>query len=132
MGDICPAEKVVDAGCGAGLDCLIAAKMTGAEGEVIGVDMTQEMIDKARSNAQATGFKNVSFNQGIFEELPVADGWADVVISNGSINLAPDKDEVFREFNRVLKPGGRLQVADILVDKPIPESAKRNIDLWTG
>ncbi len=106
--------------------------MAGADGEVIGVDMTQEMIDKARNNAKATGCKNVSFHQGIFEELPVKDGWADVVISNGSINLAPDKDEIFRELNRVLKPGGRLQIGDILVDKPIPESAKRNIDLWTG
>ena len=132
LGDICPGEKVVDAGCGAGLDCIIAAKMAGANGEIIGIDMTQEMIDKARSNVKAAGVKNVSFYQGIFEELPVGDGWADVVISNGSINLAPDKDEIFRELNRVLKPGGRLQVADILVDKPIPDSAKRNIDLWTG
>lgn len=90
------------------------------------------MVDKARNNAKATGVKNVTFHQGIFEELSVEDGWADVVISNGSINLAPDKDQIFRELNRVLKPGGRLQVADILVDKPIPESAKRNIDLWTG
>jgi 2-polyprenyl-3-methyl-5-hydroxy-6-metoxy-1,4-benzoquinol methylase len=132
LGDICPSEKVVDAGCGAGLDCIIASKMAGAEGEIVGIDMTQEMVDKARSNAQATGVANVSFQKGIIEELPVADEWADVIISNGSINLAPDKDDVFKEFNRVLKPGGRLQVADILVDKPIPESAKRNIDLWTG
>ena len=132
LGDISPAERVVDAGCGAGLDCMIAAKMTGAVGEIIGIDMTHEMIDKAKNNAKATGVKNVSFHQGIFEELPVEDGWADVVISNGSINLAPDKDEIFRELNRVLKPGGRLQVADILVNKPIPDSAKRNIDLWTG
>lgn len=132
LGEILPAERVVDAGCGAGLDCIIAAKMAGADGEIIGIDMTQEMVDKAKTNATATGIKNVSFHQGIFEELPVEDGWADVVISNGSVNLAPDKDEVFKEFNRVLKPGGRLQMADILVDKPIPESAKRNIDLWTG
>lgn len=131
-GDICAAERVVDAGCGAGLDCLIAAKMAGENGEVIGVDMTQEMIEKARSNAQSIGAKNISFHQGIFEELPVEDGWADVIISNGAINLCPDKDGVFRELNRVLKPGGRLQIADILVDKPIPESARLNIDLWTG
>ncbi|PKB63600.1 MAG: hypothetical protein BZY80_06530 [SAR202 cluster bacterium Io17-Chloro-G2] len=131
-GDVCPAERVVDAGCGAGLDCLIAAKMAGVDGKVIGVDMTTEMVDKARSNALVTGVINVSFHQGIFEDLPVEDGWADVVIANGAVNLAPDKDEVFREFNRVLKPGGRLQIADILVDKPIPDSAKRNIDLWTG
>ncbi len=132
LGDICAAEKVVDAGCGVGLDCLIAAKMAGADGEVIGIDMTQEMVGKARENVKASGFKNISVQEGIFEALPVADGWADVVISNGAINLAPDKDEVFREMNRVLKPGGRLQIADILVDKPIPEAAKRNIDLWTG
>ncbi len=123
---------MVDAGCGAGLDCLIAANMVGSEGEVIGVDMTKEMIDKASNNAQAIGVKNVSFKQGVFEALPVEDGWADVVISNGSINLAPDKVEVFRELNRVLKPGGRLQIADILVERPIPDSAKRNIELWTG
>lgn len=127
-----PGEKVVDTGCGAGLDCIIAAKMAGADGEIIGVDMTQEMVDKAQSNVAATGVKNVTIKQGISEELPVDGRWADVVISNGAINLAPDKDDIFGELNRVLKPGGRLQVADILVDKPIPEGARRNIDLWTG
>jgi 2-polyprenyl-3-methyl-5-hydroxy-6-metoxy-1,4-benzoquinol methylase len=132
LGELHSADRVVDAGCGAGLDCLIASKMVGSEGEVIGVDMTREMVDKASSNAQAIGAKNVSFKQGVFEALPVEDGWADVVISNGSINLAPDKDEVFHELNRVLKPGGWLQVADILVEKPIPDSARRNIELWTG
>ena len=93
---------------------------------------TLEMVDKAQRNVAATGVKNVTIKQGIFEELPVDDGWADVVIYNGAINLAPDKNDIFRELNRVLKPGGRLQVADILVDKPIPEGARRNIDLWTG
>ena len=132
MGELRATDRVVDAGCGAGLDCLIAAKMAGPAGEVIGVDMTKEMIDKARNNAQATGVKNISFHQGIIEDLPVEDGWADVVISNGAINLAPHKDDVFRELNRVLKPGGRLQIADILVERPIPDSAKRNIDLWAG
>ena len=132
LGDILPGEKVVDTGCGAGLDCIIAAKMAGADGEIIGVDMTQEMADKAQSNVAATGVKNVTIKQGISEELPVDGRWADVVISNGAINLAPDKDDIFGEVNRVLKPGGRLQVADILVDKPIPEGARRNIDLWTG
>lgn len=132
LGTLHPKQKVVDAGCGAGLDCLIAAKMVGSGGEVIGVDMTKEMIDKASINARATGVKNVIFKQGVFEELPVEDQWADVVISNGSINLAPDKDAVFRELNRVLKPGGRMQIADILVEKPIPDSAKQNIELWTG
>ena len=132
LGDISVGEKVVDAGCGAGLDCLIAAKMAGAGGEIMGIDMTQEMVDKARNNARATGAGSISFQQGIIEELPVEDGWADVVISNGAINLAPDKDDEFRELNRILKPGGRLQIADILVERPIPDSAKRNIELWTG
>ena len=125
-------QNVVDAGCGAGLDCLIAARMVGSGGRVVGVDMTKEMIDKASTNARAAGVKNVIFKLGVFEELPVGDQWADVVISNGSINLAPDKDAVFRELNRVLKPGGRVQIADILVEKAIPDSARRNIDLWTG
>ena len=114
------------------MDCIIAAKIDGADGEIIGVDMTQEMVDQAQRNVAATGLKNVTIKQGIFEELPVDDGWADVVISNGAINLAPDKHDIFRELNRVLKPGGRLQVADILVDKLIPEGARRNIGLWTG
>ena len=127
-----PGEKVVDTGCGACLDCIIAAKMAGADGEIIGGDMTQGMVDNAHSNVAATAVKNVTIKQGISEELPVDDRWADVVISNGAINLAPDKDDIFRELNRVLKPGGRLQVADILVDKPIPEGGRRNIDLWTG
>ena len=132
LGTLKPGSRVVDAGCGAGLDCLIAAKMVGGGGEVIGVDMTREMIDKATDNARAIGAMNVSFKQGFFEELPVEDGWADVVISNGAINLTPQKDEAFRELNRVLRPGGWLQAADILVEKPIPDGAKRNIDLWTG
>ena len=132
LGELQSSNRVVDVGCGAGLDCLIAAKMVGRDGEVIGVDMTREMIDKASSNAQAFGARNISIKRGFIENLPVEDGWADVVISNGAINLAPDKDEVFRELNRVLKPGGRLQIADILVERPIPDSAKRNIELWTG
>jgi len=98
----------------------------------IGDIKTLEMVDKAQSNVAATGVKNVTIKQGIFEELPVDDGWADVVISNDAITLAPDKDDIFRELNWVLKPGGRLQVADIVVDKPILEGARRNIDLWTG
>ena len=132
LGELHSGARVVDVGCGAGLDCLIAAKMVGGEGEVIGVDMTKEMIDKASRNARSVGAGNVAFQQGFFEELPVEDEWADVVISNGAINLAPDKDAIFRELNRVLKPGGRLQIADILVEKPIPDNAKRNIELWTG
>ena len=132
LGDLQPGKRVVDAGCGAGLDCLIAAKMVGNEGEVVGVDMTREMIDKANSNLAATGAGNISFRQGLFEELPVQDEWADVVITNGAVNLAPHKHQAFRELNRVLKPGGWLQVADILVEKPIPEGAKQNIALWIG
>jgi 2-polyprenyl-3-methyl-5-hydroxy-6-metoxy-1,4-benzoquinol methylase len=129
-GILSPGQKILDAGCGAGLDCLIAAKMVGSAGEVIGVDMTKEMIEKA--SAQSAGVKNVTFKKGVIEELPVEDQWADMVISNGALNLAPDKDAVFRELNRVLKLGGGIQVADILVEKPIPESARRNIELWTG
>jgi 2-polyprenyl-3-methyl-5-hydroxy-6-metoxy-1,4-benzoquinol methylase len=132
MGALKPGERVVDAGSGAGLDCLIAAKMVGPHGEVIGIDMTPVMAEKARRNAQSVGLNNVFFKQGFIEELPVPDGWADVIISNGAINLAPDKNGVFRELYRVLKPGGRLQIADILVQKAIPESARRNIDLWSG
>ena len=94
--------------------------------------MTEAMIDKATRSAQSVGAKNISFVQGLIEDLPVEDEWADIVISNGAINLAPDKDVVFRKLHRVLKPGGRLQVADILVEKPIPDSAKLNIELWAG
>ena len=114
------------------MDCINPANMAGADGEIIGVDMTQEIVDKVQRNVAATGVKNVTIKQGIFEELPVDDGWADVVKSNGAINLALDKDDIFRELNWVLKPGGCLQVTDIVVDKPIPAGARRNIDLWTG
>lgn len=132
LGELRPGSRVVDAGSGAGLDSLIAANLVGPEGEVIGVDMTSEMLEKANSNAKTVGAKNVSFKRGYIEDLPVEDEWADVVISNGAINLAPDKDGVFRELKRVLKPGGWLQIADILVEKAVPDSAKQNIDLWAG
>jgi 2-polyprenyl-3-methyl-5-hydroxy-6-metoxy-1,4-benzoquinol methylase len=132
LGVLNPGERVLDAGCGAGLDCLIASRMVGPGGEVIGVDMTSEMLEKAQKSALAVGAKNLFFKLGFIEDLPVPDGWADVIISNGAINLAPDKEAVFRDLHRVLKPGGRLQIADILVKKPIPDSAKRNIDLWAG
>ncbi len=123
---------MVDAGCGAGLSCAIAPNMGGAGSETIGIDRTQEMVDKAIKTPKPQVFKDGTFQQGILEELPVEDWWADFVISNGAINLAPGKSEVFKGLNRVLKPGGRMQIADIPVDKPIPESAKRNIDLWNG
>ena len=132
VGEIKLGERVIDVGCGAGLDCLIAAKIVSPDGEVVGLDMTLEMVDKARKNAVAAKIKNVSFRQGYSEELPVSDEWADVVISNGAINLSPDKDRIYAELYRVLKPGGRIQIADIAVQKPVPDSAKRNIDLWAG
>lgn len=132
LGSLHPGERVVDMGSGAGLDSLIAARMVGDDGWVIGVDMTPAMLEKARRSASESGCTNVEFRQGLAESLPVLDGWADVVISNGVLNLTPDKDATLREMARVLKPGGRLQIGDILVQKPVPESAKRDIDLWTG
>jgi arsenite methyltransferase len=132
MGELRPGERAVDVGCGAGMDSLIAGRMVGPEGRVIGVDMTQAMLEKARAAANETGLENVEFHQSYAEELPVPDGWADVVISNGVLNLMPDKAAVLDEMVRVLKPDGRLQIGDILVQKAVPESAKRKIDLWTG
>jgi arsenite methyltransferase len=132
LGELRPGERAVDVGCGAGMDSLIAGRMVGPEGRVIGVDMTQAMLEKARAVANETGLENVEFHQSYAEELPVPDGWADVVISNGVLNLMPDKAAVLDEMVRVLKPDGRLQIGDILVQKPVPESAKRKIDLWTG
>jgi len=132
LGTIRPGEKVVDVGCGAGFDSLIAAHMVGNGGRVIGIDMTPEMLEKAQEAAGVAGLSNVEFRGGIAEALPVNDKWADVVISNGVVNLCPDKVAVFREMYRVLKLGGRLQIADILVEKPVPGEAKQDIDLWTG
>jgi len=127
-----PGERVVDVGSGAGLDSLIAATAVGAEGSVVGVDMTPEMLERARAGAAEAGIGNVEFREGLAEQLPLEDGWADVVISNGVINLVPDKVGAYREIARILKPGGRVQIADICVEKPVPESALRDIDLWTG
>jgi len=132
LGEIKPGEYILDVGCGAGLDSLIAARMVGNEGKVIGVDMTPEMIAKARQNAAEAGLSNVEFIEDFSEQLPVPTEWADVIISNGAVNLSPDKDMVFSELFRVLKPGGRLQIADILVQKPVPNYAKNNLDLWAG
>ncbi len=132
LGEIKAGERVVDVGCGAGIDSLIAARMVGSEGKVVGVDMTLAMLGKARKAAHDVGIENVEFRQGYGEELPVPDGWADVVISNGVLNLMPDKMTGLKEMARVLKPSGRLQIGDILVQKPVPQSGKRHIDLWTG
>jgi arsenite methyltransferase len=132
LGELRPGESVVDVGCGAGIDSLIAAKKVSPDGHVIGVDMTPAMLEKARLAAKETGLANVEFREGYAEALPVADGWADVVISNGVLNLMPDKAAALEEMARVLEPGGRLQIGDILVQKAVPESAKRKIDLWTG
>jgi len=130
--DLEPGERVVDLGSGAGFDCFVAAGQVGPGGYVIGVDMTPEMLAKSRGSAQALGFTNVEFREGILEQLPVDDGWADVVIANGVINLCADKRQVFGEIWRVLKPGGHLQFADIANGKPVPASAVANIDLWTA
>jgi SAM-dependent methyltransferase len=125
-------EQVVDVGCGAGMDSLIAARMVGPTGRVIGVDMTPAMLANARRSAGEAQLSNVEFLEGYGEALPIPDGWADVVISNGVLNLMPDKAAALQEMARVLKSGGRLQIGDILVQKSVPASAKRRIDLWTG
>ena len=124
-------ESVVDAGSGAGFDSFIAAHQIGPRGRVVGVDMLPEMLEKSRKTAELMGLKNLEFREGLLEEIPVEDGWADVVISNGVINLCADKKRVFSEIWRVLRPGGRLQFGDIATGLPIPESALRDIDLWT-
>lgn len=126
-----PGERVVDLGSGGGFDCFVAAEQVGAEGQVVDVDMTEEMLSRSRAAATAMGRGNVEFRQGVIEDLPVETGWADVVISNGVINLCADKHRVFNEIMRMLRPGGRLQFADIATGKAVPESAIRNIDLWT-
>ena len=123
-------ERVVDIGSGAGFDSFVAREQIGPEGSLVGIDMTAEMLDKSRSTAKLLGYDNVEFREGLAEDLPVDDGWADVVISNGVINLCADKRRVFSEIFRVLRPGGRLQFADIANGKPVPEAAVRNIDLW--
>lgn len=125
-------ERVVDIGSGGGFDCFVAAGKIGPAGRVVGIDMTDEMLEKSRATARAEGFDHVEFREGLIEDMPVEDGWADVVISNGVINLCSDKKRVFAEIKRILRPGGRLQFADIANGKPVPESAIANIDLWTA
>jgi SAM-dependent methyltransferase len=132
FGDLQPGETVVDIGCGAGFDSLAAARQVGPSGRVISVDMTEEMRAKTLASATAMGLSNMEIVEGFAESLPVDDDTADVVISNGVINLCPDKQAVFREMFRVLKPGGRIQVGDILVHKEVPQEAKDDIDLWSG
>lgn len=125
-------ERVVDVGSGGGFDCFVAASQVGPTGHVVGVDMTEEMLAKSRATARDMELANVEFREGLIEAIPVEDGWADVVISNGVINLCADKRRIFSEVQRVLRPGGRLQFADIANGKPVPEAAIRNIDLWTA
>jgi SAM-dependent methyltransferase len=132
LGELKPGEFVVDCGSGAGADSLIAARMVRPCGRVIGVDMTPEMLAKARNSALEAGMTNVEFREGYLESLPVPDAWADVVISNGVLNLVPDKEVALLEMYRVLKPGGRIQIADIALQKPVPEDAKSDVTLWTG
>ncbi len=127
-----PGERIVDAGSGAGFDSFVASRQVGLNGYVVGVDMTPEMLDKSRATAEALGLQNVEFRKGLLEAMPVDDGWADTVISNGVINLCPDKRAAFSEIRRVLRPGGYLQFADIANGKPVPPEALRDIDLWTG
>ena len=129
---LAPGEKVVDVGSGGGFDSFVAAAQVGPAGQVIGIDMTAEMLAKSRQTAQALGLGHVQFRDGLAEALPVQDAWADVVISNGVINLCADKQAVFAEIFRVLRPGGRLQFADIANGRPVPAEALRDIDLWTG
>jgi arsenite methyltransferase len=132
LGRIEPSAVVLDLGCGAGTDLLIAAQMTGPTGRVIGVDMTASMLDRARASAQEMGLENVELHESLIESLPLADASVDVVISNGVIDLVPDKDAVFDEIDRVLRPGGRLQVADVVIHHEVSEDARERIDLWTG
>jgi SAM-dependent methyltransferase len=132
LGELQPGERVVDCGSGSGADSLIAARVVGPSGMVIGVDMTPGMIAKARRNAEVAGLSNIEFREGVLEALPVPDGWADVVISNGVLNIVPDKTVALAEFFRVLRPDGRIQLADIVLDRPVPDGSKSDVSLWIG
>jgi arsenite methyltransferase len=132
LGRIEPGLVVLDLGCGAGTDVLIAAQMTGPTGRVIGVDMTASMLDRARASAAEMGLANIELHESLIEALPLDDASVDVVISNGVIDLVPDKDAVLDEIDRVLRPSGRLQLADIVIHHEVSEDARKRIDLWTG
>jgi arsenite methyltransferase len=132
LGRLQPGEHVLDLGCGAGTDSLVAAQMVAPEGRVVGIDMTAEMIAKARDSARTMGAPKVEFLEGEAERLPFDEATFDVVLSNGVIDLIPDKDGVFGELYRVLRSGGRLQLADVTIQRPVSEEGRRNIDLWTG
>jgi SAM-dependent methyltransferase len=132
VGTIDNGEMVLDVGSGGGFDCFIAANLVGAGGKVIGVDMTEAMLEKARTVAKKMGLSHVEFRQGLVEEMPVESGSFDVAISNGVINLCANKYQVFREVFRALRPGGRLCLCDIVVHRPVPDGAKANVDLWTA
>jgi len=132
LGALQPGERVLDVGSGAGTDSLVASQMVGPSGSVTGIDMTVEMLAKAREAAAAMGAENVFFLEGEAERLPFPDASFEVVISNGVIDLVPDKDAVFGEIHRVLAPGGRIQLADVTIQRPVSDEGRRNIDLWTG
>lgn len=132
MGRPRPGETVVDIGAGSGMDSFLAAKAVGAAGKVIAVDMTEAMLLRGRENVALTGLRQIDYRAGLAESLPVDDASVDLVISNGVINLSPDKDGVFREAFRVLRSGGRLQIADIVVHKDIPPAGREDIAIWTA
>jgi SAM-dependent methyltransferase len=132
IGPIHAGETILDIGCGAGMDLLLSANRAGPDGRAIGVDMTEAMIERARQSVEAAGLRQIDIRKGDATALPIADSSIDVVSSNGVLNLVPEKDQAFREIVRVLKPGGRLHLADIALDVELPEDARRNIDLWTG
>jgi arsenite methyltransferase len=132
LGRLNPGERVLDLGSGAGTDSLVAAQMVGEQGHVTGIDMTPAMLAKARTAAAEMRLSNVEFVEAEAERLPFPDESFDVVVSNGVIDLIPDKDAVFDELHRVLVPGGRMQIADVTIQNPVSEAGRRNIDLWTG
>jgi arsenite methyltransferase len=132
LGRVASGETVLDLGCGAGTDLLVAAQMAGSQGRVIGVDMTSPMLERAHASARSMGLENVELHESLIESVPVESASVDIVISNGVIDLVPDKEAVFDEIDRVLRPGGRLQIADVVIHHEVSEDARKRIDLWTG